>query len=142
MLPLLINHRRADVEKKQRSVQLIMYAAHTYFCIQIAIWAGFILTYSNWNDRILMTRVAEFDAVNKLVPALLLIISITIFRLKLSCNRNQRFFAREKIILVHVTIFLLFVLVYAINLISYSRSQATLNDSFQKCHFKLEARIL
>jgi len=129
LLPLLINHRRADIEKKQRIVQCIMYAAHTYFCVQVATWAGFILAYSNLKDIMLMTRVAEFDAVNKLVPALLLIISITIFRLKLNCNRNKRIFAREKIILLHVTIFLLFVLVYAINLISYSRWQAAPDDS-------------
>ena len=70
-----------------------------------------------------MTKVAQFDALNKLVPAMLLLISITIFRCKLNRNRNKKFFVREKIILVHLSIFLIFVVVYSINLESYRRSQ-------------------
>ena len=70
---------------------------------------------------------------------MLLIISITIFRCKLNRKQNRKFFAREKIILVQVVIFLLFIVVYAANLVFLSRSQITNEDSFQECHLKLRS---
>ena len=114
-----------------------MNATHAYFYLQLTIWASFVVYYIQYEDYAEMTKLVELDAVNKLMPVLLLVISLTIFRFKLNYNRNQKFFARETIILVHLTISILFVVVYAANLMLYSRSYNTPLKSSEKCRQQL-----
>ena len=61
----------------------------------------------------MMSKVWNFDAVNKFLPAILLIISVLLFRHKFNSKQSQKIFAREKIIAIHLGIFISFIIVYA-----------------------------
>ena len=82
LLPLLLDHSQADLEKKQQRVKWIMNAVNAYFFVQVATWATLMLAYSRFKDIRTNKLVFSFDAVNKFLPAILLIISILLFRSK------------------------------------------------------------
>jgi hypothetical protein len=42
LLPLLLEHRQADILKKQQKVRLIMNGVNAYFFAQVATWAFFM----------------------------------------------------------------------------------------------------
>lgn len=71
-----------------------------------------MLANTDYQDRVSYYKVYSFDAVNKLLPASLLVISIVLFRCKFNSTQTKKLFASEKIILVHVVIFLSFIIVY------------------------------
>ena len=56
--------------------------------------------------------VENFDAVNKLLPAILLIITILLFRCQVNGLQTSAFFSREKLMLFHTAIFLAYVCAY------------------------------
>ena len=123
LLPILLDHSQADLEKKQRRVKLIMNAVNAYFFVQLATWASFMLAYSRLKDIKSNKLVFSFDAANKLLPAILLIISILLFRFKFNSKVQQKVFAREKLVLVHLIIFVSFLIAFGsyIVLSIYSR---------------------
>ena len=94
-----------------------MNTANGFFYTQLAIWAGFMLAYTNTNDNENYYKVRSYDAVNKLAPAILLIISIVLFRCKLKIKSSKKFFAIEKLMIVHMTLFISYVLVYTASLL-------------------------
>lgn len=112
-LPLLLEHEQSDLKKKQRRVMWILNAANTYFFLQAATWAGFMFAYRSYEDRQIMFKVNKFDIVNIFLPAIVLIISVLLFRCRFNSKQSQKFFARERIIIVHLTIFLSSVILYA-----------------------------
>ena len=90
-----------------------MYAANAFFCLQITIWAGFAFAYSDSKDMTSFEKVYGFDVVNKLLPALVLVISIFFFRRQFNSKQAQKVFAKEKkIVLVHLGIFISFIIVF------------------------------
>ena len=97
-----------------------MYTANAYFLTQVTIWACCMFAYSRQEDIEIMRKVFKFDAVNKLIPAILLIITVLLFRCRFNSKQSKKVFAREKLIVVHVAIFLLFVTSYAASLVLYS----------------------
>ena len=139
MLPLLMDHSKADLRKKQNRVQLIMYSANTYFFVQVVTWAGFMLAFTDYEDKKRYAKVLDYDAVNKLVPAIILIISVLLFRCRFKSKQSQKVFAREKIIVVHVVLFLFFVVVYALNLILYSYWLDSPQGPLHSCRYYLSS---
>jgi hypothetical protein len=75
-----MDHGQADLQKKQQRVRLILNLVNSYFFGQVAIWAGFMLAYIRYEDRVSMFKVQTFDAANKFLPAILLILSVVLFR--------------------------------------------------------------
>ena len=102
-----------------------MYAANAYFYVQIAVWASFMLANTAYENKLRYYKVYSLDFLNKLLPASLLVISILLFRIKFNSAKTKKLFASEKIILVHVAIFLSFIVVYAAErtLVNNSSSQ-------------------
>lgn len=113
--PSFLDPNQADCEKRQKNTRWIMCAANTYFYLQIAIWAGFMFAYTDYEDRNRFHKVYAFDAVNKLLPAILLIVSILVFRGMFNSKQAQKVFAKEKkIVLVHLVIFISFIILYVV----------------------------
>ena len=94
-----------------------------------------MFAYSDFEDRTRMNDVANFDALNKLLPAVLLILSILLLRCRVNGKKSKEVFAREKIIAFHVVIFLSLVTVYATNIILYSYYVSSPEGSIKYCRF-------
>ena len=77
-----------------------------------------MFTYRKYEDKTIMSKVWNFDAINKFVPAILLIISVLFFRIKFNSKQSNKVFANEKIIALHLGIFLSFIIFYAPSLVS------------------------
>ena len=60
-----------------------------------------------------MNKVEKLDAANKFSPAIVLVISVLLFRCRFNGKQSKKVFAREKVIVVHVVLFLSFVITYA-----------------------------
>ena len=86
LLPLLLNHTQTDIQKKKCKVKWILNAASAYFFAQVATWAGIMFVYTGLEDQARYYKVQNFDAANKLLPAILLMVSILLFRLKFNSN--------------------------------------------------------
>ena len=80
LLPLLLEHGQADTERKQQRVCLALNVSNAYFYIQITTWTCFMLAYTDLEDKERMFKVESFDVANKFLPAILLIVSILLFR--------------------------------------------------------------
>ena len=93
-----------------------MNAANVFYYAQLATWAGFMLAYTDFEDGAKYAKVRIYDAVNKLVPAILLIISIVLFRCKLKNQRSNKVFAIEKLMIISLAIFIFYVIIYAASL--------------------------
>jgi uncharacterized protein (DUF486 family) len=132
-LPLLIEHEQANMKTKQQRVRLILKTVDAYFYVQVTAWACLMLANTNYKNILSMEKVLSFDAANKLLPAIVLIISIVFFRYRFSGKRNQKIFARENIIVVHIAIFLFYVTTYAANNILNSHYVSSPNGSMQEC---------
>ena len=59
----------------------------------------------------------NFDSANKLLPAIMLIISVLLFRCRFNGKQSQKVVASEKVIVIHVALFLSYVMTYASELI-------------------------
>ena len=123
LLPLLLEHGQADIQRKQQRVSWILYAVNAYFFAQLATWTCFMLAYSDYGDRASFDKVYNFDPANKLLPAILLIISVMLFRCRFNSKKSQKVVASEKVIIIHVSLFLSFVVTYASKLIIFSYVQ-------------------
>ena len=110
-----------------------MNAANAYFIIQVTAWACCMFTYRREEDWAILNTVRDYDGANKLLPAIVLIVSIVLFRCKFNSKQSKKVFAREKIIVVHVIIFLFFLGTYAPSLILYSNYQASPEGSMIEC---------
>ena len=86
LLPLLLDHGQADIQKKKQRVLRIIYAVNVYFYAQLAAWAGCAFAYSRDATKTKMKIVNYIDAVNKIMPATVLIISVLVLR----CRFNGR----------------------------------------------------
>ena len=75
-----------------------------------------MLVYRSLDDLDSSYKVDNFDTANKLLPAILLVITILLFRCQVSRLRTRTFFSREKLMLVHTAIFLTYLLAYVTNL--------------------------
>lgn len=71
-----------------------------------------MLAYSSFVDRQKYTIVLNFDAVNKLAPALLLISAIIRFKRIINRQKEEIFFSREKLMRAHLIIFLIYIVFY------------------------------
>ena len=91
-----------------------MNAASAYFFAQVAIWSAVMFAYTDIEDKALFYQVQNFDAANKFLPVILLIVTIQLFRRLFTKMQVRTFFPREKLILVHTIIFLFYVVVFAI----------------------------
>jgi hypothetical protein len=80
-----MDQRQEGLQKKTKRVNWIIKAANTYFYLQVAIWESFILVFKDYADRENYLRVQNYDALNKLMPAVLLIVTILLFR----CQVNR-----------------------------------------------------
>ena len=113
MLSLILEHRQVDIKRKHQQVSWIMIAANTYFFAQVGIWASFMLLNAGLEDRKSMNKVEKLDTANKFSPAIVLVISVLLFRCRFNGKQSKKVFAREKVIVVHVVLFLSFVFTYA-----------------------------
>jgi len=94
-----------------------------------------MFAYTDIEDKALFYQVQNFDAANKLLPAILLMVSIVFFRCKFNNNQSKKVFAREKIIAVHLAVFLSFVTSYVAYLVCTSFWQSSPEMSIQNCQF-------
>ena len=76
-----------------------------------------MLAYTNFEDYESYLKVYSFDPANKISPAIVLIISVLLLRCRFNGKQSQKLFAREKVIVVHVVLFLSYVITYATSLI-------------------------
>jgi len=72
--------RQEDLQEKRKRAQWIIYGANAYFYVQVATWASFMFVYRRFEDIQGFLRVVNFDAANKLLPAILLVFTILLFR--------------------------------------------------------------
>lgn len=93
-----------------------MNGVNAFFYAQLAIWAGLMLANRDTEDFKSYYKVRLFDTVNKLLPAILMIISILFIRLKLRRKQTMKVYSIEKLITVHIAIFLTYVIVYTASL--------------------------
>ena len=94
--PLFLDPNQADSEQKQQKIQRIMLAVNVCFYLQLAIWAGFMFAYSDYEDKARWHKVYSFSSVNKFLSIILLITSTLLFRRKFNHKKAQKVFAREK----------------------------------------------
>ena len=94
-----------------------MNTANAYFFIQVATWTGCMLAYTDYEVRPTFYRVYSFDAANKFLPVIVLIISILLFRRRFDGKQSQKVIANEKIIVVHIILFLSYAVFYSIYLV-------------------------
>ena len=50
LLPLLLERVQANIEKKQQRARWVLNTVNTYFFVQVATWACFMLAYSDYED--------------------------------------------------------------------------------------------
>ena len=112
-----------------------MNAVNAYFYAQVAAWSSCMFAYCREEDYAQMGAVANYDALNKVTPALLLILSILLFRFRFNGNKSKQVFARENIIAIHVIIFVSFIITYAPNIVLYSYYVSSPEGSIQECRF-------
>ena len=72
-----------------------------------------MFVYSRYEDKPDLSNLWNYDVFNKLFPAILLIISVVLFRCRFKGKKSEKILAREKIIVVHLVIFASYVLTYA-----------------------------
>ena len=72
---------------------------------------------------------------NFLLPAIVLIISLLIFRCRLNGMQTRNIFAREKLVAVHIAVFLSFAITYTTSFALYSYWYSSPDGSIQKCRF-------
>ena len=63
-----------------------MNAANAYFFIQETAWVCCMLAYIREEDKEILHKVMNYDGANKLLPAIVLIVSIVLFR----CEFNSK----------------------------------------------------
>ena len=98
-----------------------------------------MLAYTNYEDYESMYKVESFDAANKFLPAIVLIISVLLFRCKLNGKQSKQVIANEKIIVVHVVLFLSYVITYASYLILDSYSTSSSKETIYYCRVYLSS---
>ena len=96
-----------------------------------------MLAYSDFEDIESYDKVYNFDPANKLLPAILLIISVLLFRCRFNSKKSQKVVASEKVIIIHVSLFLSFVVTYASKLIIFSYYVKSPQESMEKCRLYL-----
>ena len=97
-----------------------------------------MFAYTDYEDREKFHKAYVFDSVNKLLPAILLIISILIFRSKFNNEKTQKVFAKEKkIVLVHLVIFFSFIILYVAFTFVYNNWHKSDEGTIQYCRFYL-----
>jgi len=111
-LPLLVNQRQDNLQSKRKRVNLILFAANVYYYVQITVWASFMLVYRRYEDKSKQALVSGFDALNKLLPAILLLCTVLILRCQIYKLQSKAFVAREKLIFIHMSIFLSYIFAY------------------------------
>ena len=94
-----------------------------------------MVVYSNYEDRTSNDKVKTFDSVNKFLPAFLLIISVLLFRCRLNGKQSENVIPNEKVIVVHVALFLSFILIYVTHLILSSYYYSSAVGSMKECRF-------
>ena len=96
-----------------------------------------MLAYSDFEDIESYDKVYNFDPANKLLPAILLIISVLLFRCRFNSKQSQKVVASEKVIIIHVALFLSYVMTYAYRLIIFSYYVKSPQESMEKCRLYL-----
>ena len=79
-----------------------------------------MLAYSNYEDKESFVKATNFDTANKVLPAILLIISVLLLRCRFNGKQSKKVVASEKVIIVHVSLFVAYIMSYASYLISNS----------------------
>ena len=74
-----------------------------------------------------------YDVANKFLPAIVLIISVLYLRSRFNGKQSEKVFAREKIIIVHVTLLLSFIITYASFLFLDSYYMKSTETSMRSC---------
>ena len=113
LLPLLLEHRQENIPSKQRRIVWILKSLNAYFFVQVAAWAYFMIAYSDFEDFEILFKVISFDPANKLLPAIVLVISVLLFRCRFNSKKSQKVVANEKVIVFHVILFLSYVITYS-----------------------------
>ena len=93
-------------------MQWIIFAASAIFYTLETIWASLMIFNRHESEKLAMDKIFILDAVNKILPALLLIITIMIFKGQINKLSARSFFAREKLMLVHTLLFCVFIVAY------------------------------
>ena len=133
LLPLLFEHGEVNIQKKRQRVRWVINGANAYFFIQVGAWACFMFAYTDYEDSAGTDKIKIFDAVNKLLPGIVLIISVLVLRSRFNGKKSNKFFAREKVIVVHVALFLFYILTYAIFRVLTSLDNRSPQESIQYC---------
>ena len=94
-----------------------------------------MLAYTDYDDFENMQKVKTFDPANKLLPAIILIISVLLFRCRFNGEQSQDVVANEKVIVAHLGIFITFVLTYAASIILSSYYFSSTQGSLEKCRY-------
>ena len=80
-----------------------MNAANSYFFVQITAWAFCMFSFTSYEDAASVHKVQQFDVANKILPATVLIVTVLLFRYRLQKSKLEKVFAREKIIVFHLS---------------------------------------
>ena len=94
-----------------------------------------MLVYTFHEDGASLNKVIEYDPANKILPAILLIISVLLFRLRFNGKQSQRVIANEKLIVVHVTLFVFYAITYVSYLILTSYFINSAAGTMEQCRF-------
>ena len=75
-----------------------------------------MFVYRRLEDIDSFVKIQNFDAANKFLPVILLVVTIQLFRRQFTKIHLKKFFPRERLILVHTIIFVFYGIVFAISL--------------------------
>lgn len=76
------------------------------------MWVSLMISHRHEDEKLKMQKIFILDVVNKILPALLLIITIMIFKSQIKKLKACAFFPREKLMLVHTLVFCVFIVAY------------------------------
>ena len=94
-----------------------------------------MLVYTFHEDGASLNKVIEYDPANKILPAILLIISVLLFRFRFNGKQSQRVIANEKLIVVHVSLFVFYAITYVSYLILTSYFINSAAGTMEQCRF-------
>ena len=124
--PLVIdadkNLSEAEMKKKSNRVWLVLLIANVIFYASVASFTIFVIVNENRRDSTASSNFLQqrnaFDLCIKAASATILLVSILKFRWNAESVKNHDFFKSERMMIYHVSIFLLFILAYIALIIS------------------------
>ena len=116
-----------------------MNGVNAYFFAQVTTWAFFMFANRREEDQTIMNKLFICDAANKILPAIVLILSVLFFRWRFNSQQLQKVFARENIIVVLLGIFFFYIITYVTYLVLTCYWVKLPKGSMQSCRFNLSS---